>query len=175
LADGPAKFASLANEMAADESLESGTQTTQALATTCKTIKQLYFTFGGGGAVFDKLTYLWASMRYCYNDSFVWGVNSDGSGCAGANEPGWAWVVDQCVVTSQSFAQSTTKVWYEDRGNYHCNPPAQLPCSLSNPDGYFHRLFAKVTAFDGGSSTCTSHWDGFVVFGPEQQFLSGCQ
>ena len=145
-----------------------------AAATVCKTAKQHYFTFGFGGAIFDKLTHVYSSLSYCYNDTYVWGSSTTGSSCNGASELGWAWVVNSCVYVSQSLSQSTNQVWSTVRGNFHCNPPANAPCSLSNPDGYFHRLFAKVTAFQSGHSSCTNWWDGQIVLGPEMEIISGC-
>lgn len=175
LHDGPARFASVDDELPAQESPTSGSGASIAAATTCKTAKQLFFTYGFGLAALDKLTKVWTSLTYCYNDSYVWGTSTTGSACDGTPPGGWNWVVDQCVVSSQSLSQSQTSVWNERRGNFHCNLPTTFPCYLSTPDGYFHRLWARVTAYDGGSSTCTNRWDGFVVLGPEMQILSGCQ
>jgi hypothetical protein len=175
LNEGPPRFASVDDEFAAEENPALESVASLRAATTCKTAKQLFFTYGFGGAALDKLTKVWTSLTYCYNDSYVWGSSTAGSACGGTNPGGWNWVVDQCVISSQSLSQSQTSVWNELRGNFHCNLPTTFPCHLSNPDGYFHRLWARVTAYDGGASTCTNHWDGFVVLGPEMQILSGCQ
>lgn len=144
-----------------------------AAATTCKTAKQHVFSFGLGGAFLDKLTHVWSSLTYCYNDTYVWGSSTSGSACAGQSENAWAWVVDYCVYSSQSLASSTSSVWSTVKGQFRCTPEAQLPCALGG--GYHHHLFDKVKGLQSGHSSCTWWWDGWVVgTGPEAEIISGC-
>lgn len=170
LADGPAEY------QAVDEDLgvPAAPAVATAAATTCKLAEEFFFTYGYGGAALDKLTRLWSAMNYCYNDTYVWGSNDTGSGCAGQNEPSWNWVVDWCVITAQRFTQSTSSVWSQIRGDYHCTPPSSTPCNLSDPDGYYHSLWDQVTAYPSGHSHCTHWWSGQVVLGPESQIIAGC-
>ena len=175
LRDGPPNLAAIAEKIDVDTgAIKADSEPVAAAATVCKTAKELFFTYGGGGAAFDKLTYLWSSLTYCYTDTWVWGTSTSGSGCAGSDHGSWSWVVDWCLIPSQRLTQSTSSVWNQTRGDYHCTPSANFPCNLSNPDGYFHRLWDQVTAYPSGTSRCTHWWDGNVVLGPEAQIISGC-
>jgi hypothetical protein len=151
-----------------------GGATVLSLTTSCKTVKQHFFTYGFGGAAFDKLTHIWSSMTYCYNGFDVWGTSTTGSACGGTNEVSWAWVNDLCIYSSQSLIESTSSVWSTVRGDFHCSPDASFPCNLSDPDGYHHRLFARVAGYISGHSGCTNWWDGHIVLGPEMEIVSGC-
>jgi hypothetical protein len=171
LADGPSRFASLATSIDASDVPAASPPTGDSL-TECLTVKQHFFTYGFGGAAFDKLTHVWSSMTYCFNGTKVWGTTTQGSACAGTPEISWSWVVDSCVYASQQLAASTSSVWSTVRGNFHCSPATGLPCSLSN--GYYHRLFDQVTAYPSGRSHCSNWWDGQIVLGPESEIISGC-
>jgi hypothetical protein len=143
-----------------------------ALTTTCKTSKEYVYTYGGLGPIWDKLTVIWSALTYCYNDSFVWGTSTAGSACAGTPEAGWNWVVDACAFSDQSLGSNSTKVWSTLKGTYHCDPVANFPCNVLN--GYHHHLYAKVVGFQSGHASCTFWWDGSIVFGPNQDVISGC-
>ncbi|HKB28214.1 MAG TPA: hypothetical protein VKC59_04255 [Candidatus Limnocylindrales bacterium] len=145
-----------------------------SIATSCKTVKQHFFTYGFGGAAFDKLTHVWSSLTYCYTGFEVWGTSTAGSACAGTNEPSWTWMNDLCIYSSQSLGESDSSVWSTVRGDFHCSPDASFPCNLSDPDGYHHRLFARVAGYPSGHSGCTHSWDGHIVLGPEVEIVSGC-
>jgi len=173
LTDGPDRFRAISIDAESGDATLPGSVAVTT-ATVCKTAQEHFFTYGFAGAAIDKLTHLWSSLTYCYNDSYVWGSSTAGSGCSGTPEPSWVWVVDWCGVTSQRLYQNTSSVWNQWRGDYHCSVPASFPCNLSDPDGYYHSLWDQVKASISGHSTCTHWWSGHIVLGPEADIVAGC-
>jgi hypothetical protein len=171
LADGPPAITD--SVVAASGNVVSNAQSATTMsATTCQTGKEYVYTYGGGGPIWDKLTKIWSALTYCYNDSYVWGSSTAGSACAGQPEISWNWVVDACAFSSQYLTTNSTSVWSTLKGTYHCDPVTSFPCSILS--GYHHHLYAKVLGLQSGHSTCTFWWDGSIVFGPNQDVISGC-
>ena len=107
-------------------------------------------------------------------------VSGSGAGNASARWPRARPSVEETgsigvfIYSSQSLGESDSSVWSTVRGDFHCSPDASFPCNLSDPDGYHHRLFARVAGYPSGHSGCTHSWDGHIVLGPEVEIVSGC-
>jgi hypothetical protein len=149
-------------------------QGTTALAA-CHHVKvssQHVYMYGLGGTG-DQLTHKNGSITFCWDFDGAW-IQTSSASCSGAQEPAWAWVVDSCTRIAWVPGPSGTQVRRKGQGNYHCDPPGQLPCSLSNPDGYSHRLFDEEIGRPDGSSLCIASFDGIIVSGVTRDILQGC-
>lgn len=143
----------------------------QNLVMACKTSYQHVYMYGLAGPL-DKLTHKYGTLTFCYNGSTAT-ISSHSGTCQGSNIIAWSWVVDSCATTSVVSGPASA-VSRTGRGEYHCSPPAQLPCNTSNPDGYYHNLRETEIGRANGSSTCTYGWGGVIVTGVGRQILQGC-
>jgi hypothetical protein len=137
-----------------------------------KTSSQHVYMYGLGGTG-DQLTHKNGSITFCWDFENVW-IQSSSATCSGAQEPAWTWVVDSCTRIAYTPGPTDTQVRRKGQGNYHCDPPGQLPCSLSTPDGYFHHLFDEEIGKPNGTSTCIASFEGTIVSGVNREILQGC-
>lgn len=148
-------------------------QSTSSLATTCKTSYQNVYMYGYGGSA-DRLTTKSGTLNYCYNGSSVW-ITSQNGGCSGSTLPTWRWVVDRCRTISTNYGPTSSYVYRNGDGNYHCSPTNVFPCNIPNPDGYYHTLSDGESAYPNGTSYCSYGYGGSIVLGVGRQILQGCQ
>ena len=141
-------------------------------SSTCETHQNTVRTYGYGG-VADKLTELTGWIVACRNSSgsFVSGSNN-GSCWAATWTPTWNWTIDGCV--KYGFELQSWTVAGQQRGDYHCTPPNNSPCNLSNPDGYYHSLYLSQRVYSSGNASCTRSASGNYVQGPWGYNLQGC-
>jgi hypothetical protein len=148
-------------------------ESTSLLATTCKTSYQNVYMYGLGGSA-DRLTTKSGTLNYCYNGSSVW-ISSQNGGCSGSTLPTWRWVVDRCRTISTNSGPTTSKVYRNGDGNYHCSPTNVFPCNIPSTDGYYHTLGDGESAYPNGTSNCSYGYGGTIVAGVNQQILQGCR
>jgi len=142
------------------------------LSLNCETHKNTIRTYGYGGVV-DKLTELTGWIVACRKGSggFISG-SSNGSCWAATWPPTWDWVIDSCV--KYGFELQSWTVAGQQRGDYHCTPPSNFPCNLSNPEGYYHSLYLSQRVYASGTAYCTRSIGGNYVQGPWGYNLQGC-
>lgn len=136
----------------------------------CSTHKQQIVHYGFGGPL-DVLTKLIGTMVVCENGSEFTDVSHTGT-CVGTDLGAWEWVIEQCysggIIVGASIAQTIEK------GDFHCSPRNQAPCSASNPDGYDHTLKTVEQKNLGGSATCFVSLTGIDVLGSYKDIIQGC-
>lgn len=143
------------------------------LSSGTKTSQQYVYMYGGGGTA-DKLTSIEGRITFSWD-----GTNasiSSGSESCGASDPpgGHRWVVDSCGLQYQDGGPRDV-VWRTSRGSYHCDPPGIFPCNISEPDGYYHNLYASEDGHgDTGLSHCDFWAEGYIVLGPGRDIWQGC-
>lgn len=145
------------------------------IATTgTKTSQQRVYTYGYGSPWFDVLTRQIGTITFSYNGSkaTITSSSTDYYGADWTNSLGWKWIVDS-KMESKNVGPANI-VWMTSRGAYHCNPAGQFPCSISDPDGYYHSLYTDEDGQADGTSHCTFWKTGIVVFGPNRDILQGC-
>jgi len=138
-----------------------------------KTSEQHVFMYGYGGK-WDKLTHKYGRLTFSYNGQSATIISQYGS-CQGSSPfPWYSWDVDGCYTISVYYGPGSV-VWRTGRGDYHCDPAGTFPCNLSNPDGYYHRLYDDEDGYANGTSHCTYWWSGNIASGVSTEILQGCQ
>ncbi len=138
-----------------------------------KTSHQFVYTYGGGGPSLDKLTSVESQITFTWDGTNAT-ITAGGESCGGADPPGgWYWSVDWCGVQYQDSGPRDV-VWRTSRGAFHCEPPSVFPCNGSDPDGYYHNLYASEDGHGNGVSHCDYWYDGQLVFGPNREIWQGC-
>jgi len=137
-----------------------------------KTSEQHVFMYGYGGT-WDKLTHKYGRLTFSYDGQSA-AISSQSGSCQGSKPlPWYEWVVDQCVLESVNYGPSGV-VWRTGRGDYHCDPSGTFPCSLSDPDGYYHNLYDREDGHSDGTSHCSYWWSGTIAAGVSTEILQGC-
>jgi hypothetical protein len=139
--------------------------------TACKTSEQRVYMYGIPGPL-DQLTTKSGRLTFCWNGSQAWATSQSG-GCTGNSYGLWQWVIDGCW-TLQYVPGPAWDAYREGKGSYHCSPPGQPPCWLSNPDGYYHSLFEWEHGYGSGASACLYAYTGLIVNGVGRTILQGC-
>lgn len=81
--------------------------------------------------------------------------------------------MDSCVLNSVNNGPSSV-VWRTGQGDYYCSPTDTFPCSVSNPDGYYHSLYDREDGHVDGTSHCTYWYTGEIVLNVGREILQGC-
>jgi hypothetical protein len=134
-------------------------------------VSQQYVWMYGYGGTGDVLTQQDGAIGWSYDGTWAT-LNSHPYNCVGSPEPYWRWVVDWCGETDIQYGPAS-QVWHTVRGNYHCDPANQLPCSLGS--GYYHSLYNAEYGRGDGSSACYFWYSGTIVAGETRQIIQGCQ
>lgn len=154
-----------------EPSAMSGAGASSLLVAGSKTSEQHVYMYGFGGPG-DQLTHKYGRITFSYNGQSAT-ITGAGGSCWGSEHGSWRWVVDRCTTTDANWGPASN-VWIHARGNYHCDPPANWPCNISNPDGYYHSLLDDLHGYADGRSQCFYSWSGVVVFGVGREILQGC-
>lgn len=146
----------------------------QTASSGSKTSKQEVFMYGGGGQS-DKLTKVTADVTFSWDGTRAW-VASGGKNCWGSRAfwPDWWWAANYCGAVYSSGTPSDPTAWYLAEGDFSCYPSSVIPCSLSNPDGYYHTLANYMTGDKNGKASCTYWYSGQIVLGVTRKIISGC-
>jgi len=137
-----------------------------------KTSEQHIYMYGFGGPL-DKLTHKYGSLTFSYNGQSAT-ISSQSGSCAGSKPFWWyEWKVDACYLKDITSGPSN-QVLRSGQGDYHCDPATTSPCTLSDPDGYYHSLIDEEVGYADGRSSCNYWRPGNIVFGTGQEILQGC-
>lgn len=136
----------------------------------CSTHKQQIIHYGFGGPL-DVLTKLIGTMVVCENGSSFTDVSHTGT-CVGTDLGAWEWVIERCY--SGGIIVGSTTAQTIEKGDFHCSPRNQAPCSASNPDGYDHTLKTVEQKNLGGSALCFVSLTGIDVLGSYKDIIQGC-
>lgn len=131
---------------------------------------QVYM-YGYGGEA-DKLTRLQSWIKFMYDGSQAQ-INDEGGWCQGSKPfPWYEWVVDSCW--GQVYEGPASRVYFEQHGDYHCDPRGTAPCNGSDPDGYDHTLHSLIDGKADGASHCYLDYSGEIVLNVDHTILQGC-
>ncbi len=143
-----------------------------AATASSKTSEQHIYMYGFGGPI-DKLTHKYGKLTFSYDGQSAT-ISSQSGSCSGSKPFWWyEWKVDSCTTNSVNNGPAYM-VYRIGQGSYHCDPANTSPCSLSDPDGYYHSLTDQETGYADGTSRCTYTRSGNIVFGTGEEFLQGC-
>lgn len=139
-----------------------------------KTSQQSVYTYGYGSPWFDVLTKQVGTLTFSYDGTNARKISHSTQyyGADWTSYFGWKWVLDSGL---ESVNQGPSpSVWLTSRGSFHCSPSSTFPCSISDPDGYYHSLYTDESGYADGTSYCIFWKTGNVVLGPNRDILQGC-
>lgn len=166
--------ATFTDRLPGDSALNPGSDQAAVLAY-CSHHENEIWHYGLGGVI-DRLTRIRGWMDPCEDGTGFTDVTYGGT-CYATDLGAWEWVIEQCLKTGKTVTNDYAET--TERGDFHCSPRGQAPCSSSSPDGYDHSLHTrqyKNVDRSGlpGAAFCEAWATGNLGLGTGEQIIFGC-